>query len=182
MDIHPTYVATEAEVTTRIDELAREIIARYSGQNPLFVCMLRGGAPFATRLMFAIERADPNFCPEMDYITTKTYGNARVDKQPELLTDVQPGTTVTGRTVILLDDVLDKGVTAEFASQVMHSKGAAQVDLIVLAQKNRERTAFKEATLYGFEAPEDWLTGMGMDNASEAKESHRWGGYIVISK
>lgn len=177
----PFYVATELEVAARIDELAQTIVQRYKGQNPLFVCMLRGGAPFATRLMFAIERTDASFCPEMDYITTKTYGDARVDKQPELLTDVQPSTIVEGRTVILLDDVLDKGVTAAFARQVMLDKGASAVDLIVLAQKTRERTAFKEATLYGFDAPEDWLTGMGMDNASVGKEAHRWAGYIEIS-
>lgn len=182
MNDAPLYVATETEVTARIDELAQAIVQRYKDQKPLFVCMLRGGAPFATRLMFAIEHTDATFCPEMDYITTKTYGDARIDKQPELLTDLQPSTIVEGRPVILLDDVLDKGVTAAFAQQVMLNKGASTVDLIVLAQKNRERTAFKEATIYGFDAPEDWLTGMGMDNASVSKEAHRWAGYIEISK
>lgn len=176
------YIATDTQVNQRIAELAQNIIERYKGQNPLFVCMLRGGAPFATKLLFAIERADPTFCPEMDYITTKTYGDARIDKQPELLTDIQPGTVVVDRTVILLDDVLDKGVTAAFAAETMREKGASQVDLIVLVQKNRERTAFQQATLYGFDAPEDWLTGMGMDNASEGKEAHRWAESVSISR
>jgi hypoxanthine phosphoribosyltransferase len=175
-------LATEAEVTARINELAQAIIQNYRNKDPLFVCLLRGGAPFATRLMFAITAMDPTFHPEMDYMTLRTYGDERTDKQPELLTDLLPTTKAEGRHVILLDDVLDKGVTAHFArARMVEDHGAQVVDLIVLVQKIRERTNFPQATLWGFEAPDVWLTGMGLDDSRIAKEANRWAGYIGIA-
>lgn len=176
-------VATSDEVAKRIDELAHEIITRYKNENPLFVCLLRGGAPFATQLMFAIAATDPDFHPEMDYITVKTYGDERTDRPPELLADILPTTQASGRRVILLDDVLDKGLTADFASRLMlETHSASAVDMIVLVEKNRERATYPHATLKGFDAPADWLTGMGMDDSSLSKEANRWAGYIAIAR
>ena len=176
------FVASEEIVNTRISELAAAVIERYKTANPLFICLLRGGAPFATKLLFEIAKQAPQFHPEMDYVTVKTYGDERTDKKPQLLADILPTTQAAGRTVILLDDVLDKGVTAQFASDYFkqHHKASA-VDVVVLAQKNRQR-AFGNATLYGFDAPDDWLAGMGLDDASIAKEAYRWAGYIAIAK
>lgn len=162
-------------VDARIDELAAEIVKVYDGKKPLFVCLLRGGAPFATKLMFAVAKIAPKFHPELDYMTVKTYGDARSDKPPELIMDLAPNTEVTGRQVILLDDTLDKGVTAEFASNYLTQiHGAKSVDLVVLVQKKRERKSYKNASLYGFELPDVWLTGMGLDDANLAKEANRW--------
>lgn len=174
--------ATNEQVAQRIDELAGEIIERYRDESPLFVCLLRGGAPFATQLMFAIAARDPHFHPELDYMTIKTYGNQRFDKEPELIADILPNTEVAGRRVIILDDVLDKGVTADFVHRYMTEKhGASAVDLVVLVQKDRERALYPEATLYGFTGPDEWLTGMGMDDARVAKEANRWAGFVAVA-
>lgn len=179
---YQTLVANEAQVAQRINELAAQVITRYKDKNPLFVCLLRGGAPFATRLMFAIASQAPDFHPEMDYMTVKTYGDERTDKAPELLHDILPTTNVARRQIILLDDVLDKGVTADFASRyIIEHHGASTVDMVVLVQKNRERKTYPQATLWGFEAPDDWLTGMGLDDSRIAKEANRWAGYVAIA-
>ena len=177
-----TILHTSSQVTQRIDELAQEIITRYKNQNPLFVCLLRGGAPFATQLMFAITKHDPEFHPELDYMTIKTYGDERVDRTPELIADLLPTTSADNRTVIILDDVLDKGGTATFAHQYLTERhNAANVDLVVLVQKTVNRPTYPTATLYGFEAPAEWLTGMGMDNSNIAKEASRWTQSIGIA-
>lgn len=176
-------IATSEEVTARINELALEIVARYKNEKPLFVCLLRGGAPFASKLMFAIAAADPDFHPEMDYLNVKTYGDERTDKPPELLADILPSTQAADRRVILLDDVLDKGLTADFASRFMiETHGALAVDMIVLIEKDRERQTYPHATLKGFDAPADWLTGMGMDDSGITKEANRWAGYVAIAR
>lgn len=178
-----TMLFTEAEVTKRINELATEIIQRHNATKPLFVCLLRGGAPFASKLMFAIAAQDPSFHPELDYITVKTYGDKRVDRPPELIFDLAPNTKPQGRTVILLDDVLDKGGTADFADRYMREQhGAAAVELVVLVQKEVERTVYPQATLWGFEAPSQWLTGMGMDDARITREANRWNGAISLAE
>lgn len=166
---------THQQVHDRIGGLAGEITERYKNDKPLFVCLLRGGAPFAAKLMFAIAEKAPDFHPELDYMTVKTYGDERVDKPPELVMDLSPNTEASGRKTILVDDVLDKGVTANFASKyLLQVHGAESVDLVVLVQKKRVRKTFKKATLYGFELPDVWLTGMGLDDARLAKEANRW--------
>lgn len=180
--LYKSLLASAEEVQAKIEELAREVIKKYKGQRPLFVCLLRGGAPFASQLMFAISRQDPYFYPEMDYMTIKTYGEGRVENPAELVMDLSPATAAAGRHAILLDDVLDKGITAEFAKNTLMQKhGVANVDCIVLIQKNHPREHFGDATMYGFESPPDWLTGMGLDDTRLGVEANRWAGFIAIA-
>lgn len=169
------------EVTARIEEMAREILVRYKDQNPLFICLLRGGAPFAARLMFAIAAQDTTFHPELDYLTVKTYGNKLTSKEPTLIMGLAPNSAALGRTTIILDDVLDEGHTAAFTKKYLIANGAARVDLIVLVQKVKPRPAYSNATMFGFEAPADWLTGMGMDDPRLASEANRWLGLVAIA-
>ncbi len=169
------------EVSRRIEEMAAELIDRYRGEQPLFVCLLRGGAPFSTQLMFAITKLDPTFHPELDYMTVRTYASERSASHPELVMGLAPGTDVMGRTVVMLDDVLDKGHTAGFTSGYLRLLGASQVDLVVLMQKQCEREHYPSATIHGFVAPDEWLTGMGMDDVRIAREANRWAGDLAIA-
>ena len=73
------------------------VVERYKDKDPLFVCLLRGGAPFATKLMFEITKVDPSFNPEMDYTIIKTYGNRREGTASELVTDLAPDTQAKDR-------------------------------------------------------------------------------------
>ncbi len=173
---------SDEDVNKRISEIAKTIISKYSGQNPLFVCLLRGGAPFAGKLMFEIVSQDTSFNPELDYITLRTYADKRHSKTPELVMGLSPRTVVEGRPVILLDDVLDHGYTAAFASSYVVELGASRADLVVLVQKIRDRPIYQTASIYGFEAPADWLTGMGMDDPRIAREANRWLGAVAVAK
>lgn len=180
--LHGEVLYSEAEVDERVGQLANEIINRYKGDNPLFVCLMRGGVPFASKLIFEIARQDKTFNPEVDNMTITTYGTEREAHPPTVVYDLAPDTETEGRHVVLLDDCLDKGITAAFTSDYLKQHhGAAEVDLIVLVQKQRPRQQFGEATLHGFEAPDVWLTGMGLDDASIGKEAGRWLSYIAIA-
>jgi hypoxanthine phosphoribosyltransferase len=174
-------IATPEEVDRRIEEMAEEISRRYKAAKPLFICLLRGSAPFTSKLLFALTRTSPNFHPELDYMTVKTYGSRLQSRPPELVMDLAPDTEVKGRTVIILDDVLDEGQTAEFTTNHLKSLGAAHVDLIVLVQKRKTRSVYQEASLFGFEAPDEWVIGMGMDDPRISKEAYRWTDYIGIT-
>lgn len=174
-------LANEQEVMSRIDQMADTLIDTYRGQNPLFVCLLRGGAPFAAMLMFAIAKRDPYFQPELDYMTIRTYADERTAKQPVIVTDLSPSTSVNGRPVVILDDTLDTGVTAAFTASHLKEQGATSTALAVLVQKACERPAYPSAEYYGFEGPSDWLTGMGLDDTRIAKEANRWLDCIAIA-
>lgn len=173
---------TATEVETRIRAIAEEIITDYKAAHPLFVCLLKGAAPFASALMTEITRLDPDFHPEMDYMTISTYGDGRTAGQSRVVMDLAPNTVVSGRTVIVLDDCLDKGHTAHFTGEHLRLNGAADVKLVVLAQKEVERENDLSADIYGFIAPDTWLVGMGMDDTSVAKEARRWLDYIAAVK
>lgn len=172
-----TFVAAD-QVDTRIDEIASEIIRDFSGQKPLFVALLRGAAPFASKLMFSIARLAPDFQPELDYMMVSTYGASQHAGEPHIVTDLAPGTTVSGRPVIILDDVLDKGITAHFVEVHLHARGASDIRLAVLANKKTDKVHDIPADYCGFEVDDLWLVGMGMDDASSGKEHDRWLGSI----
>jgi len=179
--LHAQVLHTADEVARRIDEMAAEIVERYRDDKPVFVCLLRGGAPFATRLMFAIAELDPHFHPELDYVTIRTYASERAANHPELVMGLAPGTDIVGRRVVMLDDVLDKGHTAAFTSGYLKLLGASTVDLVVLMQKDFARAHFADATIHGFVAPNEWLTGMGMDDARLTREANRWLADLAIA-
>lgn len=170
---HYTMLYDHYQVTARIDEIAKQIAADSADTAPLFVALMRGANPFASKLMFALARQNPDFHPELDYMLVSTYGHEQTAKEPEVVTDVAPTTTVEGRDIIIIDDVIDLGVTSEFVSQLLLSRGAISVRLAVLASKDvPSRT--NQADYLGFKVGDKWLVGMGLDDAKSGNEHYRW--------
>lgn len=175
-------LASSDQINTAIAEMAKSIIQQFNGSQPLFVALLRGAAPFASRLMFEIARQAPDMHPELDYMTVSTYGVGRQAMTPHIAMDLAPDTEVNNRTVIVLDDVLDKGVTSTFVTHYLIDKGAKEVQLAVLVEKYIDRISPKHAALACFHAGEEWLVGMGMDDASVARDGYRWLNEIRVVK
>ena len=172
-------IADEKAIQSHIDAMAARIIADYKNAHPLFVALLRGAAPFASKLMFSIARQAPDFHPEIDYMMVTTYGSERSAHAPEIVTDLAPTTDVKGRSVVLLDDVLDKGITADFVAVHLTSLGASDVKLAVLVDKHTTRIKPIEADYSCLSADDVWLAGMGMDDTQTATEGYRWNESII---
>lgn len=181
--LYDEMLASPEAVQERVDEIAAEVIEKYRGVHPLFVCLMRGGVPFASALMTSIARQDPYFHPEMDYITISAYGDKQTASKPKLVMGLAPNTMVEGRTVVTVDDMLDTGVTTVFAREYfLHEKGAQSVDTIVLVQRKRKDETDQSATIYGFEIANDkWLVGSGLDDRRICREANRWMGGIAIA-
>lgn len=175
-------LASQEHIDAAIATMAEKIIREYGGAQPLFVALLRGAAPFASKLMFEIAKQAPTMHPELDYMTVSTYGTGRMAGTPHIAMDIAPDTEITGRTVIVLDDVLDKGITSTFVAHYLLDKGAEDVKLAVLVEKDIERTSPEHADFACFHAGEEWLVGMGMDDAGVARDGHRWLNEIRIVK
>ncbi|MCA9337054.1 hypothetical protein KC955_04275 [Candidatus Saccharibacteria bacterium] len=168
-----SHVFTQDQIDARIDELAAELLADYSDKSPLFVALMRGANPFASKLMFSLARQNPDFHPELDYMMVSTYGQKQTAKEPVVVTDLAPTTTVSARNIVVIDDVIDLGVTSDFVSQLLLERGATSVKLAVLASKAvSSRTS--QANYVGFEAGDKWLVGMGLDDAKSGNEHYRW--------
>ena len=165
------------QVAQRIDEMAQEIIVRYPDDKPLFVCLLRGAVPFTSQLMTAITRHNPTFYPEVAYLQTSTYGADRTPGEASVYSSIDDA-DFAGKTVIVLDDCLDHGVTYAKVKQFLIDNDAASIKLVVLVDKDTARKSVETPLLAGFTTPDIWLVGMGMDDASIAPEAERWADYI----
>ena len=166
-------VASSNEVDAHITRLATELLAAHP-TTPLFVALLKGAAPFASKLMFELARHAPDFHPEIDYMMVATYGTEQRASEPRIITDLDPRTAVENRTVVILDDVLDKGITADFVRTHLQYKGATKIELCVLVDKQTERLKDIQADYTGLQASDEWLVGLGMDDADLTHEGHRW--------
>jgi hypoxanthine phosphoribosyltransferase len=179
--LYKEILASEEEVTNCIDQMAKTIVKEFKDKNPLFVCLLRGGAPFATQLMFAITKHDPYFNPELDYITVSRYGGSQVASTPRVIMDLSHKSEVVGRPVIILDDLIDKGGTYLFTKKHIENKGASEIYLATLVQREVKERDF-DADFYCLSIDsEEWLVGMGMDDTRLGAEANRWAKYVAIA-
>jgi len=166
-------LASSDQVDKAIGSIAHNILNDHQ-VSPLFVALLRGAAPFSSRLMTEIVRQSPEYHPELDYMMVSTYGASRHAGEPHIVTDLAPSTIVSGRTVIIIDDVLDKGITADFVIKHLEARGASEVKLAVLCEKRVAREKPIETDYKGFTFGDNWLIGMGMDDGGTGVEAYRW--------
>jgi hypoxanthine phosphoribosyltransferase len=162
--------------------MAADIVRTYDPAGTLFVSLLNGAQPFTAKLMCAIQAQDPYFHPNVQSMIVSRYGPSREPGQLRLVTDLPPEYRSLARyKAILLDDVLDKGDTLRFARQHLLGYGAQHVDCIVLVTKANPMRGDVEAVMCGFETPNVWLTGMGMDDTRLGQEANRWAGWIAAA-
>lgn len=169
-----TLLAGSEEVNLQITRIASNILNNEPDTSPLFIALLRGAAPFSSKLMLEIARQSPKYHPEIDYMMVSTYGSEKRAGEPHIVTDIAPSTVVDGRTVVIIDDVLDKGITADFVMKHLSRHGAKQVKLAVLCDKTTKRERSVTADYAGFTFEDNWLVGMGMDDSDAANEGYRW--------
>ncbi|MEG2858191.1 MAG: phosphoribosyltransferase family protein, partial [Clostridia bacterium] len=115
-------------------------------------------APFATRLFCAIA------CPaEIEFVQASSYGSS--DKSGDFTLKKDTDCNVSGRDVIIVDDILDTGKTLLNIREMMVARGAASVKLCVLFNKPSRREAPIEADFVGLTVPDEFLVGFGLDFA-----------------
>jgi hypoxanthine phosphoribosyltransferase len=174
---------SEEQVSQRIDEMAAEVVARYRETKTIFVSLLNGAQPFTAKLMFAIQRLDPNFHPNVQSMIISHYGPNREPGPMRVVTDLPPEyRDLSGVHAVVLEDLIDRGGTLHYAAHHLRACGAVSVESIVLVRKHKEPPVASNIVMVGFDdLPDVWLTGMGMDDQSTATEANRWAGWIAIA-
>ncbi|MBC8129592.1 MAG: hypoxanthine phosphoribosyltransferase [Rhizobiaceae bacterium] len=145
-------------IASEVERLAGEIAAKSTG-DLLVVAVLKGSFVFAADLIRALHRA--GVAPEVEFISLSSYGAGTSGGEVRVLRDVE--TDVSGRTVLMIDDILESGRTIKFARDLMRSRGAAGVEIAVLLDKRMRRKAEIEADYVGFDCPDHFVVGYGMD-------------------
>lgn len=146
------------DIARRITEIAEEV-ALSELKNILVVSILKGSFVFAADLIRAFHRA--GMAPEVEFISVSSYGAGTEAGELRLLRDVE--TEVAGRDVILIDDILESGNTLKFTRNLMLERGANRVAIIALLDKSMRRKTEIEADFVGFECPDKFVVGYGMD-------------------
>jgi hypoxanthine phosphoribosyltransferase len=151
-------LATEKEVAGSISWLAAEITARLQEKRPLVLCVMNGGMIFAGQLLTKLV-----FPLEVGYVHATRYGAETSGGTLNWL--ATPPLNIAGRTVLLLDDILDEGVTLAEIAQYCRNEGAAEVLTAVLIDKLHNRKAFPgcKADFTGIRVEDRFLFGYGLD-------------------
>jgi hypoxanthine phosphoribosyltransferase len=146
--------ATEVELA--LDRLAAQIGDALADAFPVALCVMGGGVVFAGKLLPRL-----GFPLEFDYLHATRYRSGT--RGGEIEWAVLPRTDLTGRSVLLMDDILDEGHTLAAAKQRLLELGAAEVKIAVLADKEIGRAKPIAADFVGFSLPDRYVFGMGMD-------------------
>lgn len=146
------------EIASRNRELA-ESIALGDLRNLLVVSILKGSFVFAADLIRALHGA--GLAPEVEFISVSSYGTGTSPGKLKLLRDVE--SDVKGRDILLVDDILESGNTLKFVHALMTKRGARRVAIAVLLSKSAKRRANINADYIGFDCPDLFVVGYGMD-------------------
>lgn len=159
-------LVSEAQIRERIDELADEI-ARDLPADFLMAPVLTGAFVFAADLLRALHRIGVD--PAVDFVQLSSYGGARASSGVvKLLKDFS--SEIHGRSVLIVDDVLDSGRSLHFARRMALERGACEAKSCVLVRKATGRSDDIETDYVGFEAgAEDFLVGYGMDDGGRRR-------------
>lgn len=159
-------VFSEEEIARRVDALALEM-SRAMPRDFLMAPVLTGAFLFAADLLRALHRLGLD--PLVDFVQLSSYGGARSSSGVvTLLKDFS--VPLDGRSVLLIDDVLDTGRSLHFAKNMVLDRGAKDARICVLVRKATGRSADIDADYVGFEAAaEDFIVGYGMDDAGRMR-------------
>jgi len=159
-------IYTADAIAGRISELA-DAIAALKLDRLLVVPILTGSFVFASDLLRGLHRA--GLAPEVDFLSVSSYrdGTKSVGKV-DILRDLK--LDVSGRNVLLVDDILDTGRTLAFAKDLISARGAERVITCVLLDKRARRAVAVEADFIAFDCPPVFVVGYGMDLASRFRE------------
>lgn len=157
--IPPEIVYSEETIRARVQELGRQVTSAYSEEDRLVVIgVLKGSFLFLADLVRAIEIPH-----EIDFLIASSYGDGVVSSgQVEF--SCEPRTDLIGRTVLLVEDIIDTGMTVSKLIPRLEARGASCVDVITLLHK-RLSAEVPEPRWVGFDAPKSFLVGYGLDRA-----------------
>ena len=161
---------SSAEIAARIEDMARDIRAAMPDET-LLVPILTGSFVFAADLVRALARAGADW--PLDFMTLSSYGaGTESSGRVEIVRDLREN--VSGRSVLLIDDILDTGNTLLFARDLLRGRGAQDVKICALLDKAARRRVDLAADFTGFRVADEFLVGYGLDKAGR----HRGLAYI----
>jgi hypoxanthine phosphoribosyltransferase len=154
-------VVEAATLQARVAELGAEITRDYAGRAPLLIGVLKGAAMFMTDL--ARQIALPL---EIDFMAVSSYGNAtRTSGVVRIVKDLD--IDLTGRDVIIVEDIVDSGLTLSYLRRTLAARGAASLEVCALLVREGLQKTDEDLRYVGFRIPPKFVVGYGLDFAEK---------------
>jgi len=148
---------TEDQIHTRIRELAAQIDADYAGRDLLLVGVLKGAIMVMADLARSLERST-----DMDWMAVSSYGSGTTSSGVvRILKDLD--LDLTGRNVLVVEDILDSGLTLSWLMQNLSSRGTESVEVFTLLRKPDAMKVKIDPRYVGFDIPNEFVVGYGLD-------------------
>ena len=152
-------VLTQEQILTRLDEMAADIDADYAGSEILLVGVLKG----AIMVMADLSRRLHSLA-QMDWMAVSSYGSGtKSSGVVRIIKDLE--TDLTGRHVLIVEDIVDSGLTLSWLLGNLRSRGAADVQVATLLRKPDAAKVEVDVRYVGFDIPADFVVGYGLDYA-----------------
>ncbi len=159
-------------IQARITELGAEIARDYAGRDPLLIGVLKGACIFISDLMRAIDLR-----LGLEFIAISSYGSStRTSGEVRLVKDLD--VAIEGRDIIVVEDIVDTGLTLSYLLSNLRARGARSVKLVALLDKYERRERDVPIDYLGFKIPDAFVVGYGLDFA----ERYRNLPYIAVLK
>ncbi|CAN5889290.1 hypoxanthine phosphoribosyltransferase [soil metagenome] len=150
---------TEEQIRQRLGELARKIEADYDGQDLLLVGVLRGAVMMMADLARSLDRH-----LEMDWMAVSSYGSGTTSSGVvRILKDLD--SDITGRHVLVVEDIIDTGLTLSWLVSNLTSRHPASVGICTLLRKPDAQQMSVDVRYVGFDIPDEFVVGYGLDYA-----------------
>ena len=157
---HVEEMISAKSIAARIEALAREIERHFAGTEQLVVVgLLRGSFVFIADLVRELKLP-----VEVDFLEASSYGNAmESSREVRILKDLRG--EIAGRDVLVVEDIVDTGFTLHHVLGLLRQRGPARLETIALLDKPTRREVDVKASWTGFEIPDEFVVGYGIDYA-----------------
>ena len=164
MKKNPKVLITKDQIENRILQLADLIRQDYAGKRLLLICILKGSFIFTADLVRCLHMP-----VEIDFIRVSSYGTGEESSgKVEVTQDI--GIPIEGREVLLVEDIVDTGLSLAFLLDFLNQRGPASIKICALLDKPSRRKSRVHIDYLGFNVPDRFVVGYGIDHAEE----YRW--------
>lgn len=152
-------LVTAEQIESKVAELAAEVDRRYAGKDLLLVGVLKGAVMFMADLSRAMQ-----IPVQMDWMAVSSYGSGTQSSGVvRILKDLDAD--VLGRHVLIVEDIVDSGLTLSWLASNLKARGAASVEIVAFLRKPDAAKVEVDVAMVGFEIPNEFVVGYGLDYA-----------------
>lgn len=147
---------TEEQIVNRCKEIGKQISEDYAGKRPILIALLKGSVPFLAELMKYVD-----IDMEIEFMDVSSYSGTESTGEVKIVKDLD--CSIKDLDVIIIEDIVDTGRTLKTVKELLYSKGAASVRVASLLNKQERRVVEINAEYVGFEIPDEFVIGFGLD-------------------